>query len=162
MGNFAGGITENARISGLLTFPNTLATSDDLNDDENVNEEDPEVQATIQKSLNVIESTDNTEIGPNGLLQGFRSILYNDSVEGFEKAWEALKEKFGTQTGLFTVLNYNFQSLIFLSYPFLSRNDLHAFAYGMGQSVHHEISQLGSNVNKSCGRRALATQKVSH
>ena len=107
LGDFAGGIAQNARISGSSTFSNTLATSDDSDNDENTNEEDPGVQALVEKSLHITNSAENTEISPNGLLQSFRSMVYVDSVQGFEDAWKTLKEKFGTQTGLFTILNYN-------------------------------------------------------
>ena len=140
LGDFAGGVTENARISGLRTSSNNLAAFDDLDEDENANEEDPGVQVTVEKSLDSTESMENAHISPNGLLQSFRSMLYMDSVEGFEKAWEALKEKFGTQTGLFAMLNYNFQSLISFSYPLVSRSNLYPKTYGMGEGIYQGIS----------------------
>ena len=106
LGDFAGGITENARISGPSTSSSPVALND-LIDDENTNDEDPQVQAIIEKSLNTTRSTENADVGPHELLQAFRSMLYADSAQRFEEAWEALKEKFGIQRGLFTILNYD-------------------------------------------------------
>ena len=100
MGDFAGGITENARIWGPFT-----SSDNSLSDDENANDGDSGVQVIIEKSLNTAESMENADISPNGLLQTFRSMLYVDSVERFEEAWEAFKENFGARKGLFTILN---------------------------------------------------------
>ena len=93
LGDFAGGINENSRISGVSHY----------DDESNPNEEDSHIQAAIDRSLSAQEKTARATISadltPEMMLEDFRAILYADDEPEFRKNWEDFQSRYKIQEG---------------------------------------------------------------
>jgi hypothetical protein len=119
LGDFAGGVSENARIAG----PASDANSDQYNDrGDEVYASDEALQAVLQpeSSQQIVDpsvlkpkerrrlATD-YENTPAGLLEAWRAVVYAPTKEEFDECWKTLCRVFITQQGqsLFFLLNNN-------------------------------------------------------
>ena len=93
LGDFAGGISENPRISGVSHH----------DDKGNPNEEDCHIQAAIDRSLSaqekIAKTTVSADLTPDLVLQDFRAILNANSESEFRENWEDFQSRYETQEG---------------------------------------------------------------
>ena len=93
LGDFAGGMNENSRISGVC--------HDD--DESNPNEEDSHIQTAIDKSLSaqekIAKTTFSEDLTPDVMLQDFRAVLYANDEPEFRENWKDFQSRYETQDG---------------------------------------------------------------
>ena len=93
LGDFAGGISENSRISGVSY----------CDKESDPNEEDPHIQAAIDRSFSAQEKTAKTivsaDLTPDTMLQDFRTILYANEEPEFWEKWKDFQSQYQNQKG---------------------------------------------------------------
>ena len=93
LGDFAGGISENSRISGVSHYDG----------ESNPNEEDSHIQAAIDRSLSaqekIAKATVSADLTPDLMLHDFRAVLYANSEPEFWENWEDFQSRYKTQEG---------------------------------------------------------------
>ena len=97
LGDFAGGIYENARVAGSQD-----ANHDAYNDE---GSPDDEIHLAVQAIIGpLIEegraaTFEGIDRGPDTMLRGFRTMVYASDEETFWKSWQTLKHDFKIQSG---------------------------------------------------------------